>query len=359
MTEDLIADSVEPADEQWPWPFSRADLAAGLRRFFNDPTIWVDRAEPLTLAHLRPSIGRLRGAAIHYTGERESGDCRLVVKEPRGTTRTGLAGAGRREVGVYRYLASEFPLQSPRLIAGSEAGDWMIMEEVRPHRSADEWTRDDYSNAIRSMVELHDRFWGLAEDLSAFPWLSRPLEADFDVHVRAAANSLEQIVDRGRLASWPERVHTMGHLILHADQVIAPLKTQPATLLHGDYWPGNISVLADGSQVAYDWQMAAVGPAVLDVVAFALKSAWWFGDLPVTEAEMVSEYREKLAGLSGFRWEQEKWEELWDHAIMWRFLQEWMDLLAASPITLLETRSEQLERVWFEPLSQAVARRLL
>ncbi len=359
MTEESIASTTAQPNEQWPWPFSRADLAAGLRRYFGDPTIWVDQTEPLTISHMRPSIGRLRGAEIKYQGNQHSGSCRLIVKEPRGTTRTGLAGAGRREVGVYKYLATEFPLRSPRLIAASDAGDWMILEEVQPDRRASEWTRQDYSNAIQALAHLHDRFWGLAEDLSAFPWLSRPLDADFQVHVAAAANSLELIVDRGRLASWPERVHTMAHLILHAEQVIAPLKTQPATLLHGDYWPGNISVLADGSQVAYDWQMAAVGPAVLDLVTFALKSAWWFGELPVSEDEIVRQYREQLERLAGFRWEQSKWEELWDHALMWRFLQEWMDLLAASPITLLETRSEQLERVWFEPLSQAVHRRLL
>lgn len=359
MSEGTSGEALKSTEQQWPWPFSRADLAAGLRRFFEDPTIWIEGAEPLTISHLRPSIGRLRGAVIRYAGERESGTCRLIVKEPRGTTRTGLAGAGRREVGVYRYLASEFPLRSPQLIAASQAGDWMVLEEVRPHRKASDWTKADYARSIRALTDLHDRFWGLAEDLSAFPWLSRPLDADFEVHVAAAGNALEQIVDRGRLASWPERVHTMAHLILHADRVIEPLKSQPSTLLHGDYWPGNISIQEDGSQVVYDWQMAAVGPAILDLVAFALKSEWWFGELPVSQAEIVRQYREQLADTAAFAWEDEYWQELWDHALMWRFIQEWMDLLAASPITLLETRSEQLERVWFEPLSQAVARRLL
>ncbi len=359
MTEGQSAEALEQPQDTWPWPFSRADLAAGLRRYFGDPTIWIERADPKTIAHLRPSIGRLRGAKIDYQGEDQSGTCRLIVKEPRGTTRTGLAGAGRREVGVYRYLASEFPLQSPRLIAASEAGDWMVLEEVNPHRKADEWTEQDYLNSIVGLSNLHDRFWGLAEDLSAFPWLSRPLDSDFEVHVAAAANALEQIVDRGRLESWPDRVHTMAHLILHAENVIEPLKMQPATLLHGDYWPGNISVVEDGSQVVFDWQMAAVGPAILDLVAFVLKSDWWFSELPVSPEWIVEQYRTLLAQTSGFVWEDDRWDELWDHAIMWRFVQEWMDLLAASPITLLETRSEQLEHVWFEPLSRAVSRRLL
>lgn len=344
---------------EWPWPFSRADLAAGLRRYYGDPTIWIQMAEPLTLAHLRPSIGRLRGALIRYEGEKEAGTCRLVIKEPQGTTRTGLAGAGRREVGVYRYLASEIPIKSPRMVAASEAGDWMVMEEIQPHRRASEWSESDYRSAISGLIRLHDRFWGLSEDLAAFPWLSRPLEGDFEVHVAAAANALEQVVDRGQLASWPERVHTLAHLILNADKVIAPLKLQPATLMHGDYWPGNISVLEDGSQVVFDWQMAGVGPPILDLVTLVLKSEWWFGELPVGREQIVRDYREQLATTAGVSWEEAVWDELWEHALMWRFIQEWMDLLAASPTTLLETRSEQLEQLWFEPLARAVTDRLL
>lgn len=343
----------------WPWPFSRADLAAGLRRYLSDATLWVESVEPLKLAHQRPSIGRLRGALVIYSSKAGGGSCRVVVKEPRGTTRTGLAGAGRREVGVYRYLASEIPVRSPRLIAASEAGDWIVLEEFQTERGASKWTQVDYRKAVHSLSELHDRFWGLSEDLANFPWLSRPLDADFEIHVMAAANALERIADHGRLASWPERVHTMAHLILHAEQVIAPLKQEPATLLHGDYWPGNIAVLDDGQQVVYDWQLAAVGPPILDVVAFVLKSEWWFGPLPLGRDQIVEEYRQLLAEISGQRWEDESWSELWDHALMWRFLQEWLDLMAISPTTLLEARSEQLEQLWFEPLAKAVSSRLL
>ncbi|NIN93721.1 MAG: hypothetical protein GTO49_01755, partial [Anaerolineae bacterium] len=58
------------------------------------------------------------------------------------------------------------------------------------------------------------------------------------------------------------------------------------------------------------------------------------------------------------RWAAEEWSELWDHALMWRFLQEWVDLLAASPDPLLETRADQLDQVWLEPVSAAVEKRL-
>lgn len=348
----------EPAD--WPWPFSQGDLSAGLRRYYSDPTIWVQEVRPVTLRHIQPSIGRLRAARVTFEGKAGQQEEQFVVKEPRGTTRTGLAGAGRREVGVYRYLVSELPLRTPRLVAASDAGDWLVLEARTPLRPPARWTPADYETAMRGLAELHDRFWGLGEDLGVYPWLSRPTEADFGVHVTAAATSLQRIVDRGQpagVANWSEKLHTLANLLMHADQIMQPLREEPATLLHGDYWPGNILV-HEGGQLVFDWQLAAVGPAVLDVVAFVLKSAWWFEQMPLGGEEIAGLYRRSLQEKSGHTWDEAHWQRLWDHALMWRFLQEWLDLFAASPDTVLETRADSLERLWFQPLARA-SRRLL
>ncbi len=43
---------------------------------------------------------------------------------------------------------------------------------------------------------------------------------------------------------------------------------------------------------------------------------------------------------------------------MWRFLQEWVDVLAASPDALLGASTQALERQWLEPVARAVAVRL-
>ena len=172
---------------------------------------------------------------------------------------------------------------------------------------------------------------------------------------------MDQIVKTGQplpLARLPERMQELAHLIMQAEAVVGPLRDQPGTLLHGDYWPGNIEVVEDGTQVVYDSQMASVGPCILDLLVFASKSEWLFGQLPVSRELIIEEYRVKLQALTGQAWDDLEWSRLWDHALMWRFLQEWMDLLAASPDKLLEPRVEQLEQVWLEPVSEAVKRRL-
>jgi hypothetical protein len=43
---------------------------------------------------------------------------------------------------------------------------------------------------------------------------------------------------------------------------------------------------------------------------------------------------------------------------MWRFVQEWLDLLAVIPLPVLATRAEQLDAVWLQPVEDALSRRL-
>ncbi|NIS79977.1 MAG: phosphotransferase [Anaerolineales bacterium] len=348
-------------NRDWGWPFSLADLTAGLRRYLGDTSVRVTDVEPLSMPYRRPAIGRLRALKVDYTLADEHGTCRLVVKEPRGTTRTGLAGAGRREVGVYQSLASHLPIETPTLIAASSVGDWLLMLAFQPARDPGDWAAEDYRDAIEALVDLHDRFWALGEDFNAFPWLGRPLAADYEVHVAAAAKAIERIVAQGEpeaLVGVRERMQVLAALTMRADRVVAPLRNEPTTLLHGDYWPGNIAILEDERQIVYDWQLASIGPGVMDLLVFVNKSTWWFDPLPLSQAEIITHYRERMAGKCGVLWEEDKWEMLWDHAMMWRFLQEWVDLLAASPESLLEARADQLDEVWLNPVAQAVTRRI-
>jgi hypothetical protein len=332
-----------------------------MRRRVGDTSLQVTALSAYSLPDQRPSIGRVRGITVGYEGSAGSGECRLVVKEPRGTTRTGLAGAGRREVGVYRSLAPHLPMKTPALVAASASGDWLVLEAIPQTKTPEDWGPADYRRAIESLAQLHDRFWGLGEDLGTYTWLSRPLEADFDIHLAVAAQSLERIVEKGSpgsLAGAPARIRVLSRLIDQAAAVVAPLREQPSTLLHGDYWPGNIAVADGGEQIAYDWQQTAVGPGVIDLLTFVNMSGWWFNPLPLAREEMVDIYRAQLEERLGVSWDEGAWARQWDHALMWRFLQEWIDLLAVVPDPLLEARAGLLDRIWLDPVAQAVDRRL-
>lgn len=346
---------------EWSWPFGLSEVTFGLRRHFNDTSLNVEGIKLIGLPDRRPSIGRVRAIKVDFmrTGSRHS--CKLVVKEPQGTTRTGLAGAGKREVGLYESLAEHLPIRTPRMLVGSPLGDWLILELIEQVKDPSAWGADDYREAIDQLSSLHDRFWSLDVDLGTFPWLSHPLTADFDVHRIAAYQGLERIRESGRPAAFADQIDRMElleRLINSADRIVEPLQSETHTLLHGDYWPGNIAVTADGGQLVYDWQLAGVGPGVMDLLAFIYKSLWWFETLPIDPDELVERYRAKIAEKTGITRDQEAWSTLWDHALMWRFIQEWIDLLAVTPEPLLETWAERLESIWLDPVRQAAERRL-
>lgn len=343
------------------WEFSLSDLTAGLRRHLSDTSVQVRSVRPITLPRRQPAIGRIRALLVQYEGADGGGEQRLVLKEPHGSTRAGLAGAGRREVGFYRSLAGHVPLATPSLIAHGPVGDWLLLEYLNNERGPSKWTRSDYELAIDSLVELHNRFWGLRDDLETFPWLGDPLASDFNVHLAAADKAIERITQAAGpepLAGLPGRRWILERLAEGAEEVVLPLRSEPGTLLHGDYWPGNIAQDGEGRQTVYDWQLAGIGPGVMDLLVFVNKSEWWFGPLPLTRDELVDRYRRKLAERGGITWDDDTWELLWDHALMWRFVQEWFDLLAASPLPVLATRAEQLDHIWLQPVEDALARRL-
>ena len=125
----------------WAWPFSFSDLTAGLRKYLDDPTLAIGDVRPMTLPFRKPAIGRVRWIEVLYRTRKSTGSLALVVKEPVGSTRIGLAGVGRREVGVYRHLASQLPLTMPKFVAGSPHGDWLILEAISFGRSPSSWTK--------------------------------------------------------------------------------------------------------------------------------------------------------------------------------------------------------------------------
>jgi hypothetical protein len=285
----------------------------------------------------------------------------MVVKEPRGVTRAGTASAGWREVSFYRTLVDQIPITVPDLVAAEPAGEWIVLDLVPGWQLPEHWTAHEYLTAIDQLVSLHDRFWGLAEDLSTYIWLSRPLDADFEVYRLAAEIGLQRLIiynPGSMLNKNPGLIQNLERLVKQAGKVAAALRTEKATLLHGDYWPGNIIINTTGKLYTIDWQRTAIGPAILDLVNFVKLSQWFFEKVPIPAEAIVQHYRQGIARANGAHWSDETWEIAWDYALLWIFLADWSDLLANIPNSLLNTQWQLLETVWFKPIEEAVERRL-
>ena len=343
-----------------PWAFTQAELTAGLRRYTGDPSLKITELTGRDITQRRPAIGRLRGLTVKAEG-RVAGKhtLPLVLKEPQGTTRKGTAGAGFREVSLYQLLADYLPVRVPKLFAAHPNGDWLVLEMLPPGRLPEQWTRDDYLLATDQLVALHDRFWGLGADLAAYKWVSRPLDADLDIYRQAATSAYHKLT-KGAASSLltedPKLADLLDHLLKLFNLLVRPLRHQPPTLIHGDFWPGNIHVHTDGSLTVYDWQHIGSGPGILDLVTFIQSSLWWFSPLPISPDEIITHYRRELEQAAGARVSAEEWERLWDHALLWSFLTRMLDVLACMPESILRSRKKLLKTTWIKPVRKAAQR---
>jgi hypothetical protein len=347
-----------------PWPFTTAELTAGLRRYFAEPALQVRGLAEQPLAQLelpgRAAQG-VRGVRVDYSVGLDTLSLDCVVKEPVGVVRPGLTNPGLREAGVYRSLALQLPMPTPALIAADAAGSWLVLEAITAAEAPGAWNAETFASAVGLLARLHERFWGLADDLAAYRWLARPLTLDFEIHVYAAAQALGEIVRDEwppMIALSPQILGTLGQMISQADRVAQPLRSVPFTLLHGDFWAGNIVRDEDGDMVVLDWQLAGLGPGVLDLVVTLKTSEWMAGELPMPVDKAVMRYRSEVARLLNQRWSNAEWSELWDHALLWRFMQEMLTWAVSVPRAEFEARALAYEEIWLRPVLDAAGRRL-
>jgi aminoglycoside phosphotransferase (APT) family kinase protein len=342
------------------WPFTLAELTAGLRRYFAEPGLRVRSVSPGP----QPGAGRggeVRGllAACEAAGKTFSVAC--VVKEPRAAGRKALAHPGVREAGVYRALASQLPMATPALIAADPDGRWLVLEAVEAAEAPEDWAPERYAQAVALLASLHERFWALADDLAVFPWLARPLTLDYEIHVYAAAQALDRIVRRAQpalIAESPPGLAVLGQLISQAERVAAPLRAAPFTLLHGDYWEGNLLRDEEGDLIVLDWQLAGIGPGVLDLRVMAANCLWERGRLPVPAEALADQYRREIARVLKVTWTDAEWAALWDCALLWRFLQEILPWAAGVNGRAFAERADRFQAVWLGPVLAAARRRL-
>jgi len=111
--------------------------------------------------------------------------------------------------------------------------------------------------------------------------------------------------DRGFYTAWLDRAPS----VLRTRQAASPgqievlkrgyrcvlerLLTLPVTLLHGDFYPSNVIVQNDREKLricAVDWEMAAIGPGIIDLAA--LVSGGWTGQ---QESELILAYLNTLS----------------------------------------------------------------
>lgn len=339
------------------WPFTIEVLTAGLRRYLADPSLHIsqicEEPVPLTLgATPVKGIGidvKRFGHAEHYSY--------MLTRPP--AVRHGLAGYARREVGFLRSQTFPLPIDLPELVTADPGGTWVMLEPYPTRYPAESWLPADFSLAVLDLASFQDRYWGMEEDLSAHPWVAFPLKNDFASIVMAAAHALEVVIQEGRpavVSESREHLATVARLVTQADSIASVLGSVPHTLLHGNYWPGVISIDEDGRRVIYDWQSVSAGPGILDLVSFVVRSQIYCGLSNAGAYELAMLYRYKLALQVRQVWSESEWQKYWDYAIMWRFMQDQLLSWADPSAHYDESKDGLVETYWLGPVAEAADR---
>jgi hypothetical protein len=201
----------------------------------------------------------------------------------------GFLHQPEREIETYRQILAPAGV-GPRCLAAVNEADparhWLLLEKVPGVELWQVGEFDVWEAVARWLGSFHSEFaQRLAEIRRANPHL---LEYDAEW-----------------FASWRERAHgfltssddprapVLARSLARYEEVIAAIEALPRTLVHGEMYPSNMLVIPDQRPVRVcpvDWEMAGVGPGLLDLAALV-------GGWSAAERErLVTAYRDGLGG---------------------------------------------------------------
>jgi Ser/Thr protein kinase RdoA (MazF antagonist) len=207
-----------------------------------------------------------------------------------------------REIQVYRDLLAPAGLGTPELhgtlVDPDRSRYWLFIARVPgvPLWQIGELER--WQHVARWLAAMHERF---AADPSSWSRASHLLRYDAHLYGRWP--------QRARELAGDERREQVGWLLDRYPPLVERLAALPLTFLHGEFYASNVIVperAGDERVCPIDWELAAIGPAPLDLAALvtggweqeqrdAIAGAYWEAlEAPERLAGSEQEFRELL-----------------------------------------------------------------
>jgi len=177
-----------------------------------------------------------------------------------------------REIAVYRRILAPFGLGAAFYGATADRGRdeyWLLIERVQGRELYQLGDLGAWIAAARWLADLHQRIRAVApEHLAQSAHLVR-YDADFyrlwmtrAKRFLATANPCPPVVPI-----------TLRRLAAAHERVIDRLTELPLTVVHGEFYPSNVLAACVGREWRVwpvDWEMAAIGPGIMDLAALTL-----------------------------------------------------------------------------------------
>ena len=205
---------------------------------------------------LLEGVAALLGASIV---EHEGGGACRVISGGGLVAKIGPPDVVAREAAV---LATPLPVSKPVLVDSGPG--WLVMT-AEPDDDGP-WAEDELRAALGDLARLHDAFApGDTAALAGAP-LRRPFSPE-------GADLLLEPVRRLGF----DLPAALARVLADPAVLVAAASDEPATLLHGDPWPGTVLRPSRGRRVWIDWEMAGMGPAAADLATWLGQTPWHAG----------------------------------------------------------------------------------
>jgi hypothetical protein len=197
----------------------------------------------------------------------------------------------RREIETYRSILANRGLGTARCYAAvadpSNERYWLVLEKVQGAELYQVGDLAVWQAAARWLARLHVT---LASEAPSFAATTPLLHHTAAFYRRWPARAVAH-------ARTPEQLATLTWLAERHDRIVDLLVGLPATVIHGEYYASNIVVQALDGDIRVcpiDWEMAALGPGVMDLAALTAGSWSKTARLALTDA-----YRDAVTSLGG------------------------------------------------------------
>lgn len=244
--------------------------------------------------------------------------------------------------GLTRKLPA--PLSSPTIDAAfhRELGEcWMLMDDVSPG-VAPRGTFDEgsFRQLLDGLASLHACYWGRRSGDPQLPVLTLDQHTAMFAEPCAAAGGrsggpdwVAEVLEKVFLFRTyvPILLDVLGSadgevyldLCQHRERWLAPLRSMPQTVIHGDLRRANIAVLPSGVSL-FDWDFACRAPAAADLAWYWFLHFWCYppndGRAPEDREPLRLYYLERLEIALG-RSDRAAFDLAWDLSWLKVFVQ--------------------------------------
>jgi aminoglycoside phosphotransferase (APT) family kinase protein len=174
----------------------------------------------------------------------------------------------QREIAVYRHVLAAARLSTPRLIAAAADPEleryWLFLEKVDGPALWQVGEFEAWLEAARFLGRMHRQFATCATGLIKVGRLVR-YDGSAGLHwLNRAAKFASSLADDRRIA--------VERLIAAGPELARRIDGLPTTFVHGEFYASNVLIEAADTAPRVrpvDWEMAGVGPGLIDLAAIA------------------------------------------------------------------------------------------